>query len=445
MPPGMTQPQFDAMLKKSPPFIALQDRVKLLEEKLAFQQGQINAIGPAMDDLRAADAWAEGEIGKLDARVTKLETSVPELPVADCTVTQLPAPPYTMRMEATYAGPDATYFWRLGKNSDNDPDEDTATGRILEQVTYHEAGTRTVVLRVTNEAGSSEHTHTFQVEESAQPEPPEPEPPLPPDDEHGDLYSLDLGKVADNEALKKKWVLYEGDAVIGVNLNLVTLPDGTKVQRHDFDRRGLSCANDVSCQCGTPRHAPQQEVYDRLRFRKSPNWKSYDEKCAAQGDTVGDFKIKFIDTLGGYSGRSGGLLIDNNAQPGAPQGSLYMEESIPPKAPGVPSKGEWIGFTAEPDVTYEIRQRWKYSTTPVSNDGHNEVWIYRVNPDKTLTLVKNWKQTGFSTCGDTQDQPEFTDGGSICHNQSSGQHDSKMWIDVYAYDIWSAGKKPSWA
>ncbi len=443
-------------------------RITQHDAQIASVKGQVNRVEQSVADIKTEIAALHGALDALTERVAFLEEVVidypeepeppqpqpPTPPIADCTIVQLATPPMTMRMEALDQGPSATYAWKLGKNTDNDPAEDTATGRVLASVTYPDPGPRRVELTVTRDGLRAKDALTIEVAAA----PPNPEP-QPPSGEHGDLYKLDLANVADNAALKKKWVLYDGDAIIGDpnvpkfingvlnpawgNMYLVT-EGGVKRQRHDFDRRGLSCANDVSCQCGNPRFAPQQEVYTRLRFATSPNWKAYDEACAAQGDTVGDMKLSFIDTVGGMSGRSGGILSHNNAQPGYPQGSIYMEESLPPKAPGVASRGEWIGVTFAPGTVYEIRHRWKYSTTSTSNDGHNEVWIYRVEASGSLTLIKNWKQTGFSTRGDTEDQPERTDGGSICHNQSTGPA-IKMWIDVFEYDIWSAANKPSWA
>lgn len=407
-------------------------------------------LEPRVTALEQKDVQHEVMLSDHEGRIKALEPTIPPdpepgplPPVAECTTTQLaspPAAPFTMQFEYTDQGPDAIYRLQTGKNTDEDPAEDIVEGpeRVV-QVVYPHEGARTAVLTVTTPAGVSEpHTHTFTVEKPTEP-PPDggggTQPP-PSDGEYGDLYSLRPSTMVDDADLASRLnTLYEGDAVIGVNLNRVT-EKGLQRLRHTFDRRGLSCANDVSCQCGSKRIEARQEIWDRFRFATSPNWLAYDEKCAP-GDTIGDMKLKFIDTVGGYSGRSGGLLSHNNAQPGAPQGSLYMEESLPPKAPGIPSRGEWIGVTFAPGVVYEIRQHWRYSTGPTSNDGVSEVQIGTIEADGSFKLVKNWGQFGFSTRGDTEDQAERTEGNSWCHNQSTGRHDEAMYIDVFDVDIYS--------
>lgn len=415
------------------------------------QGKSITEIAGAQARLASDQAALAAEVAKLADRVSALEAGggtdpepepEPEPPL-EITVT---GEGLSRTLEATDHGPDAAYAWKLGVDTDGSG-EDTAEGRVVE-VTYPHAGERTVSVVCTHEDGETMSAEaTFMVEESGGGEP-EPEPP--PDGGgggettgQGDLYSLNASALADNAALKNALnTLYEGDAVIGSNLNLVS-ENGLKRARHTFDRRGLACVNDVSCQCGSKRHAPQQEIYYRIRYATSPNWLAYDEvKCPAQGDQIGDMKLLFIDTVGGYSGRSGGLLSHNGAQLGAPLGSLYVEESMPPKPPGTQTKYGWPGFTSLAGRVYEFQGHWKYSTTPTSNDGFYHLWVVDV---ATGQRKKLWEDIGFSTRGDTVDLSEKTDGISWCHNQSSGRHDQPMFIDIFEVDIWSAKNPPSWA
>lgn len=450
--------RLDELERKPPPSTPeLEARVTALEADVAKLKQDIMSLQASDEGFATALAAQMVILTDHEQRLKALEApdvpppdgggEVPNPPVAECTAEQLPAPPYTMRFEATDAGPNATYLWKLGKNTDDNPDEDMATGRVLDAVTYPDGGDRRVVLTVTDhETGlSAEHTHAFTL---AEPEPePEPPPdggggtePPPADGDRGDLYSLSPSTLADQAALKAKLDLYEGDAVIGQNLNLVT-EGGLQRLRHTFDRRGLGCSADVSCTARSKRHAAQQEIYHRIRFATSPNFQAYDEACAAQGDPVGDMKLDFGDTVGGSSGRSGGLLSHNNAATGQTQGSLYVEPSFEPKAPGVPSKGGWPGFVTQPGRTYEFQGHFRYSTTPTSNDGFYHLWVVDVATGERRKL---WEDVGFSTRGDTQDLAERTNGRSWCHNQSSGPP-IVMYIDVFEYDIWSVAKKPSWA
>lgn len=139
------------------------------DQQISTNTSQIEVIGEAVEKLEARVDALEG--GELPPEPT------PEPPVANCTVTQLPSPPFTVKAEADDAGADADYDWRMG-DWPNGPDQPEAerSGRVV-QYSYPHEGKRTIVLTVTTPGGVDQHSHQIDI---LKPDGggPEPEPPV---------------------------------------------------------------------------------------------------------------------------------------------------------------------------------------------------------------------------------------------------------------------------
>lgn len=438
---------------------ALETRATGFDAKIATLQGHDNRTDQTIVDLKNADA-------ALDGRVTALEEAEPEPPepqpptpppVAACTVSQLATPPYTMRMEATDQGPDTAYAWKLGKDSTGDG-EDTATGRVLEAVTYPHAGQYTVELKVTNPGGQDVHRHDLVVaEQSTEPEPPDPPDPLPPVfGEHvtadpawkPNLVDVNFDKYADTVAMMAASKPSDPDSMFGAQPPWIRTYDG------DVSPPTCSLALVVNEQCGVKacrsNYVPpgscgsvdrvtravgwtpaQPRIFAERVQMLSPNFNAHDPACGAN---PGDFKNEGIDTVGDMSGNFR-VMACNSANNENPLGTPAFNTPDP-------SHNDVYANGAR--IVVPVGQRFSFlwdvkcSSSPSVANGH--IWIGYKNHD-TGEFKTLHEKTGLRMSDGTV-ADKLLDKFFWCHNLDRAKPGA-LWNDTFSVKIGS--NRPAWA